>query len=204
MRWVRWEKLVKPKDYGGIGMGGIGEFNHTMLAKWWWRYKDEPSQLWVSVIQAIHKSGLGKSMIPGKGKWTWEIKENKGFSAKCFRTEIMRVNAVMDSNIRFIWNSWTPLKRNNLLWRVLMGKIATKTELVARGVVLQNIVYDRCGYNDEDPNHLFVNCLWARSTWWQVCVWMRIPIPMDMSSVKSILESIMENPGSRWKKLSIQ
>ncbi|XP_021991171.1 uncharacterized protein LOC110887921 [Helianthus annuus] len=52
--WARWEKMSKPKKLGGIGIGGIRDFNLAMLAKWWWRHKEEPNQLWASVISALH------------------------------------------------------------------------------------------------------------------------------------------------------
>ncbi|KAJ0445513.1 putative RNA-directed DNA polymerase [Helianthus annuus] len=35
MRWVRWKCFMKPKTLGGVGVGGINDFNLAMLSKWW-------------------------------------------------------------------------------------------------------------------------------------------------------------------------
>ncbi|KAJ0575382.1 putative reverse transcriptase zinc-binding domain-containing protein [Helianthus annuus] len=296
--------MIKPKAYGGTGLGGIGDFNLTMLAKWWWRYKNEPNQLWNSVVNSIHKSVLDKYMIPckksvpgiwkdigvvgdelkkydiniqdkmkvsigdgvtirfwgdvwltpnplkvsypdlyrlaknkngkvkdywsgtgtniqwswewtknpttsnewaqlsalmnqlqqviikgNKDMWVWENKDMVDFSARCLRSDLMTVNLITDDNAALVWNSWAPLKSKYLLWRALLGKVAAKKELGDRGVEIPNILCDRCGYSIEDTNHVFANCLWSRSIWWQICVWMRIPVPSNLSSLKGIVET---------------
>ncbi|KAM0025801.1 putative reverse transcriptase zinc-binding domain-containing protein [Helianthus debilis subsp. tardiflorus] len=55
VRWVRWGFILKAKYRGGMGLGGIQSFNYAMLAKWWWRFKENPNQLWAAVVGAIHK-----------------------------------------------------------------------------------------------------------------------------------------------------
>ncbi|KAF5771882.1 hypothetical protein HanRHA438_Chr13g0581371 [Helianthus annuus] len=65
--------MIKPKRFGGIGIGSIKDFNIAMLSKWWWRLKDNPNQLWVEVVKAIHDSDSNDKMIPVKkylpGTW---------------------------------------------------------------------------------------------------------------------------------------
>ncbi|KAI3800096.1 hypothetical protein L1987_35404 [Smallanthus sonchifolius] len=34
IRWVTWDKVIKPRKLGGLGLGGIKDFNDAMLAKW--------------------------------------------------------------------------------------------------------------------------------------------------------------------------
>ncbi|KAJ0535047.1 putative RNA-directed DNA polymerase [Helianthus annuus] len=74
MRWIAWEKIVKAKRYGGLGIGDIRSANLALLAKWWWKYKENPNALWVSVVNSIHWKRNSASIIPTKQKLsgTWK------------------------------------------------------------------------------------------------------------------------------------
>ncbi|GJX97779.1 RNA-directed DNA polymerase, eukaryota, reverse transcriptase zinc-binding domain protein [Tanacetum coccineum] len=39
---------------GGIGIGTLSTSNHSLLAKWWWRFRTEEHALWCKVIRSIH------------------------------------------------------------------------------------------------------------------------------------------------------
>ncbi|KAJ0522415.1 putative reverse transcriptase zinc-binding domain-containing protein [Helianthus annuus] len=67
-----------------------------------------------------------------------------------------------------------------------MGKVASKTGLVERRINISNQSCDRCGLDLEDANHIFVTCLFARSIWWNVFAWVRIPFPMDATKLDDI------------------
>ncbi|KAJ0510703.1 putative RNA-directed DNA polymerase [Helianthus annuus] len=54
LNWVKWQKVIAPVEYGGLGLGSLKDANLAMLAKWWWRFKEEPDGLWRRVIWAIH------------------------------------------------------------------------------------------------------------------------------------------------------
>lgn len=32
--WVRWEKVCRPKEEGGLGVRKLGKFNRALLGKW--------------------------------------------------------------------------------------------------------------------------------------------------------------------------
>ncbi|MFS7983190.1 putative reverse transcriptase zinc-binding domain-containing protein [Helianthus anomalus] len=106
------------------------------------------------------------------------------FPSNKFGIDIESSNGVEEPNLKFCaWNNWAPPKVNFLVWRALLGKIASKVGLARRGVPLSDVSCSRCGIAEENPDHLFVNCLWARSIWWNVLSWMRIAFPMDLSSL---------------------
>ncbi|XP_021975449.1 uncharacterized protein LOC110870573 [Helianthus annuus] len=136
-----------------------------------------------------------------KDVWRWDNKEGVSFSTKSVRAEITVENDTISED-SFCWNSWAPVKANYLLWRALKGKVADKISLEKRGISLQSIMCDRCGYGIEDTNHGFVNCIWARSVWWQVAVWMRIPPPINLGSLKEVVDVLTGNIGSaRWRRI---
>ncbi|KAJ0628910.1 putative RNA-directed DNA polymerase [Helianthus annuus] len=66
MRWVAWDKMVKTKGCGGLGIGDIRSANLALLAKWWWKFKENPGELWVKVIESIHSKKRSVMFIPSK------------------------------------------------------------------------------------------------------------------------------------------
>ncbi|MFS7907223.1 hypothetical protein Hanom_Chr01g00068751 [Helianthus anomalus] len=67
---------------------------------------------------------------------------------------------------------------------------------------IPNILCSRCCLAEESTDHIFVNCLWARSVWWNVFRWLKITTIYDDSSVNNLLEHVNAQVGSkRWKKM---
>ncbi|KAF5780940.1 putative reverse transcriptase zinc-binding domain-containing protein [Helianthus annuus] len=227
---------MKAKKFGGMGVGGIQDFNQAMLAKWWWRFKANPNHLWAKVVAAIHYGNNSplliplKKSIPGVWKdvssvetalakiginikeflvkegdvWRWRSDPNGSFSLKQVRMDIESATDGPTSADRFVfgWNSWAPPKVNFLLWRACLGKIASKVGLIHRGIQIQDSFCSRCGISDEDPDHIFVNCLWARSIWWNILTWIRIHYPTDICNLKGLTSYISSCPGGKvWKRV---
>ncbi|KAJ0628056.1 putative RNA-directed DNA polymerase [Helianthus annuus] len=98
IRWVRWERIVASKDFGGLGIGSIKDLNLALLLKWWWRLKMEPNQIWASVVKAIHGSKRKIMTIPVKKSHTgvWknigeietEFAKNNINISSCLRSEV--------------------------------------------------------------------------------------------------------------------
>nr|GEU83935.1 ribonuclease H-like domain, reverse transcriptase, RNA-dependent DNA polymerase [Tanacetum cinerariifolium] len=59
-------KVIKSLDRG-VRIGSLDACNISLLAKWWWRWKNEDLALWKQVIHAIHGSIEGESIK--KGMW---------------------------------------------------------------------------------------------------------------------------------------
>ncbi|KAJ0934872.1 putative reverse transcriptase zinc-binding domain-containing protein [Helianthus annuus] len=124
------------------------------------------------------------------------------FSVNALRRELEKKGATNEEDFQFVWNMWAPLKCNYLLWRALQNRVASKMGLCHRGVSISDTHCERCGYEVETVEHIFVSCLFARSIWWNFFVWVRIPMPNTLNSLKEIIKTIQESPGSqRWKKI---
>lgn len=46
IHWVAWEKVIAPKESGGLGVGSIKALNLGLIVKWWWRLKADRPRLW--------------------------------------------------------------------------------------------------------------------------------------------------------------
>ncbi|XP_022007599.1 uncharacterized protein LOC110906834 [Helianthus annuus] len=237
MRWIRWEYMMKAKKLGGMGLGGICNFNLAMLSKWWWRFLSNLNELWASVVGAIHKGNIisippdipVKKSIPSLWKditsvetalhkdginlkeklvmngniWNWRSDHYGEFLVKQVRFDIDAANEdPVNRSLIFSWNCWAPPKVNFLLWRSLIGRIASKVGLIRRGLSFILGSCSRCGLGLEDPDHIFIGCLWARSIWWNILRWMRISFPMEIGNISDMLEFIKNQPGGDiWKRV---
>ncbi|KAF5812776.1 putative reverse transcriptase zinc-binding domain-containing protein [Helianthus annuus] len=218
-----------------MGVGNISDFNLAMLTKWWWRFKENPDQMWAKVVAAIHQNRNTAQLVPFKtsvpgvwkdigsmdsklsklgidltqcltqnnGSWSWRNDEEQLFSVKQVRKdlEIARLAGIPDDPC-FSWNTWATPKANFLLWRVLIDRIASRENLIKRGVQLDDEFCPRCGLSLESRDHIFLSCIWARCIWWNVLAWVRIKYPVEVYSFREFLDYVNQCPGSKvWKHI---
>jgi exonuclease III len=74
---VGWEKICKPKNCGGLGIRDPGKMNKIMGAKIWWRWLQNPQELWARLWKhkyapATHQNQLVRfnEQMPGSNIWT--------------------------------------------------------------------------------------------------------------------------------------
>nr|GEY69156.1 RNA-directed DNA polymerase, eukaryota, reverse transcriptase zinc-binding domain protein [Tanacetum cinerariifolium] len=53
-KMVSWNKVLKSKDKGGLGVSSLFVLNRVLMFKWVWRFFNQSDSLWVRVIHAIH------------------------------------------------------------------------------------------------------------------------------------------------------
>ncbi|GKA78344.1 RNA-directed DNA polymerase, eukaryota, reverse transcriptase zinc-binding domain protein [Tanacetum coccineum] len=70
--WVNWNKVIYPKEKGGLGISSLYALNRGLLFKWVWRFLTQGSSLWARVIKAIHgmDGSIGDIRI-GNSKSCW-------------------------------------------------------------------------------------------------------------------------------------
>jgi hypothetical protein len=51
IHWVKWDKICKAKERGGLGVRDLRAFNIALLGKWWWRIRNEKESLWYKVLE---------------------------------------------------------------------------------------------------------------------------------------------------------
>ncbi|GKD72956.1 hypothetical protein Tco_1331238, partial [Tanacetum coccineum] len=52
--WVKWNKVLTPKDKGSLGVSSLFALNRGLMLKWVWRFYSQKCSLWTKVIKAIY------------------------------------------------------------------------------------------------------------------------------------------------------
>jgi hypothetical protein len=66
--WISWEKMMRPKEEGGLGFRDLHSFNLAMLARQGWRLIQSPNSLCSKVLRAKYfEDGdiLNAKPVPG-------------------------------------------------------------------------------------------------------------------------------------------
>ena len=60
-------------DHGGLDIGSIVGFNIALILKWWWRFVNNESILWVRVIKSIYgnQGGFDHDHLRVSGPQPW-------------------------------------------------------------------------------------------------------------------------------------
>ncbi|KAJ0781217.1 putative reverse transcriptase zinc-binding domain-containing protein [Helianthus annuus] len=131
-----------------------------------------------------------------KDTWSWlSDKKKTDFPVKIVRQELEKSSANTCQNNIFNWNRIAVPKINHFVWRATESRIPTATALARRNVNVGNERCPLCGIAEEDAHHLLVACSFARSVWWSVLVWVKLPIPRAFESVNQVLQHV-QNYGS--------
>src|ERR1044072_9372917 len=62
--WVKWERVGRSREEGGLGVKDLGVFNRALLGKWRWGLLVGEEGLWARIIRAKYGSGdLGVASV---------------------------------------------------------------------------------------------------------------------------------------------
>ncbi|GJT11848.1 RNA-directed DNA polymerase, eukaryota, reverse transcriptase zinc-binding domain protein [Tanacetum coccineum] len=144
-----------------------------LLFQWAWRREprttpelEELANL-VSLLSQLHLTIL-------EDTWECSIDDSRCFTVKGMRSYIMSMSPPA-SYVATRWNRIVPLKVNINTWRVMNGRMATRSNLDRRGVDLDSVRCPLCDDGIETEDHIFVHCKVAKELWSDVLKWWRIP-----------------------------
>ncbi|GJS06972.1 hypothetical protein Tco_0363768 [Tanacetum coccineum] len=82
--WVKWNKVLTPKDKGGLGVSSLFALNRGLMLKWVWRFYSQKCSLWTKVIKAIY--GEGREFEQGCFWWSSNLLDIDSSLVGCFVT----------------------------------------------------------------------------------------------------------------------
>ena len=220
--WVAWERILCERKKGGLGVGSLRALNIAMLGKWWWRERNETYSMWKSVVSlynSAQSSNVSKSWIWGRIKnidmdlsalgidlqnylqrkengsgWLWTLDPSNSYTVRSLR--LLIDNSLLPSfDSETDWIRWVPSKANIHLWRVLCGRLATKDNLVKRGVEMQSLDCQMCHARDETLDHVMVSCSTTRLVMAYLARWIDW-WPVSETSVQSLWGAICNGDGN--------
>ncbi|XP_022003431.1 uncharacterized protein LOC110900881 [Helianthus annuus] len=127
----------------------------------------------VEAVQNMTEDLLAAARGYSEDQWRWEHDESGTFSVKSLKNSLQNARFSNLGN-DFVWNNWNPTKVNFLAWRISLDRVPTLIALAHRDVITGQI---RCKFYDqqeEDADHLFVNCEVARYLWNFVSHWCKV------------------------------
>ncbi|KAM0044043.1 putative reverse transcriptase zinc-binding domain-containing protein [Helianthus debilis subsp. tardiflorus] len=125
---------------------------------------------------------------PSNVEWKWKSRgQGVDFSVKHVRSDLESSVQTNSQGHQFRWNKLAVPKVNLFVWRAINGNIATATALAARGVPVGDNRCRVCGLASETADHLLASCVFAKAVWWQVFVWLQLPIPAAFDSLNQMI-----------------
>ncbi|XP_022008104.1 uncharacterized protein LOC110907425 [Helianthus annuus] len=149
-----------------------------------------------ALIAAVQSYGFGS----GADRWEWVLDANGEFSVNSIRKKAESL-LFSDLGLEFEWNSWTPIKVNFLIWRIVQDKVPTIMALARRNINVPDVRCKLCGDEEESALHLFGTCRITNQIWEFIVHWCRIR-PIYVLELKDLAAIHKRNRGSnRWKKV---
>ena len=95
LAWIKWDKVLRPFNVGGLNIGGLKELNWGLIGKWWWRFHTECDALWRRVIVSIfgNDGGLGVDVSRRSG-------------SRSVWSNIVKIGKILDDKRLRFWDSF--------------------------------------------------------------------------------------------------
>jgi hypothetical protein len=106
MHWMSWDKMTRPKSYGGIGFRDLKVFNQALLARQAWRLIQFPDSLCARLLKAKYfpSTNMLDTAFIKNASPTWQGIE--------FGLELLKKGAIWrigsGSSVRIFRDNWIP------------------------------------------------------------------------------------------------
>jgi len=118
------------------------------------------------VTQLLGAVQLSSSSINLEDKWVWKDDDRVEYSINSVYDFLKSMLEGDSSSLyNYFWKIKALPSAHITFWRVLENKIATKINLVRRGVAVDSSICCFCREKEETTSHLFFECRFA----WLVC-----------------------------------
>ncbi|VFR01220.1 unnamed protein product [Cuscuta campestris] len=204
---VKWEEVCQRRNYGGLGLKNIFNWNRAIVMKLNWDIANKKDVLWVKWIHNRYIRGAEFwNYLPRKDScqyWKAMIKVREVFrpmpTSKDYKVKEgynwLQAEGAKPLWTKWVWNKFTPPKFQVVIWLYMRGKLQTKDRL---GRFLP--VDMRCGLCEEEnetAKHLFWDCKYAK--WVMQQVFDRYNILFQANSVEEMEDTMMKGKGNTTK-----
>ncbi|KAL0734165.1 hypothetical protein Bca4012_010375 [Brassica carinata] len=126
------------------------------VAQFWWSPGGSTKGMHWGDRDGWHFTKNGKYTVKSRYQIEWVYPDREK------QPEILE--PTVDSLKAYCWKVRCPPKMKHFLWQLVLGCIAVRKSLKARGLQ-GDICCDRCGVSEESINHVFFECPPVRQVW---------------------------------------
>ena len=122
------------------------------------------------MLQELMEMFDGYVCSEGQDTWRWGLDPSGVFTVSSLRSHIdslMLPEGVSATR----WLRFVPIKVNVLVWRLGLGRLPTRDNLVRKGVDLNSMLCPSCSGVVESIAHVFFECDVANEVWRGVGIW---------------------------------
>ncbi|KAJ9560359.1 hypothetical protein OSB04_005519 [Centaurea solstitialis] len=142
-------------------------------------------------------------LVNEDGRWKWELEGDGHYSVSSLRRALDDMGLRRGGQVTK-WNKIVPLKIRILRWRIMLDRIPTKTNLVTKGIAMDNMCCPLCNRGVETVSHLFINCEKVKEVRRVLNIWWKA-FPIDGSGFESIIFPVaMSNSNSNSRTESVK
>ncbi|XP_022023528.1 uncharacterized protein LOC110923775 [Helianthus annuus] len=125
----------------------------------WSRLQLNPSEL--AELSDLTYAANAVSFEVGPDRWMWSPESSGLFTVRNIR-KIIEEKSFPNDGFGFFWNRWVPLKINLLVWRLVLDRLPTTTNLSRRNVQIPALDCKICHDGDETASQLFFHADWLK------------------------------------------
>ncbi|KAE8672566.1 G patch domain-containing protein TGH [Hibiscus syriacus] len=117
---------------------------------------------WIQLMSLLDNISLSDSV---DDFLKWSGNGDGLFSVKACRTTLSLKSGGSFNWCKDVWSGLAPPRVETFLWQISHQKLAVRSELKRRGVVLESVLCPLCLKQEETVQHLFISCLVAGNLW---------------------------------------
>ncbi|XP_058726751.1 uncharacterized protein LOC131598139 [Vicia villosa] len=187
-----------------VSMQSMGRWENN---RWVWNLAEMEVELSLEAsveLEELKEIPLG--IEPRKNEhdnFVWPLNEDGVFNvSSCYKklmqgradrvAEPRRMGARSLEAAQILWELRMPSKVKIFGWRLIQDRLATKSQLIKRGILEQNDAAC-CVFGCsqiEDIQHLFINCAVLRRLWGSIYDWLGIAYPVGSDCISNFLHML--------------
>ncbi|XP_019248378.1 PREDICTED: uncharacterized protein LOC109227632 [Nicotiana attenuata] len=178
--------MCSPKSCGGLNLVNIHIWNRAAIAKICWDVEAKQDRLWIKWIRSYYIKGQQFMQMPAPKKACWMLRQI--FNARADHNLVQRNKQVtittrhiyfqlLGQQTRVPWKclifqNCARSKAQYTMWMLLHGRLPTTDRLIKWGLTVDTQC-SLCHNHEENRDHLFVVCDFARNIWMKLMQWMQ-------------------------------
>nr|GEZ40532.1 hypothetical protein [Tanacetum cinerariifolium] len=118
-------------------------------------------------------NGSGEFHVKDVHRWRWDLNGSGEFHVKDVRNLLDDLFLPKDDSATR-WSKYVPIKINVFAWRVALDHLPTRTNLLQRGVSVEDLLCPTCHSTQEDLSHVLFSYEVAAAVIRLVCQWWNV------------------------------